>query len=197
MLFKNKTLKPCLLNNYCGAFLIIFFMFFCGTTILANTNTKLVNNFIKENKEVLEPAAINKNYLRKTKTVKTHDAEVLQVVNKVLQAEAYSKNFDNINNHSISLYLEALSKAEKISDENLLVYVNTQVGFFYYSYNEYIKAMPFFIKSSNLLNENNIDDLIQPADVYKKNAYFFWKHQSASKKYQLSSKSFKIYTFKL
>ena len=173
MLFKNKTLKPCLLNNYCGAFLIIFFMLFCGTTILANTNTQLVNNFIKENKEVLEPAAINKNYLRKAKTVKTHDAEVLQVVNKVLQAEAYSKNFDNINHQSVSLYLEALNEAKKINDENLLVYVNTQVGFFYYSYNEYIKAMPFFIKSSNLLDENNIDDLIQPADVYKKNAYFF------------------------
>ena len=148
-------------------------MLFCGTTILANTNTQLVNNFIKENKEVLEPAAINKNYLRKAKTVKTHDAEVLQVVNKVLQAEAYSKNFDNINHQSVSLYLEALSEAKKINDENLLVYVNTQVGFFYYSYNEYIKAMPFFIKSSNLLDENNIDDLIQPADVYKKNAYFF------------------------
>ncbi len=148
-------------------------MLFCGTTILANTNTQLVNNFIKENKEVLEPAAINKNYLRKAKTVKIHDAEVLQVVNKVLQAEAYSKNFDNINHQSVSLYLEALSEAKKINDENLLVYVNTQVGFFYYSYNEYIKAMPFFIKSSNLLDENNIDDLIQPADVYKKNAYFF------------------------
>ena len=148
-------------------------MLFCGTTILANTNTQLVNNFIKENKEVLEPAAINKNYLRKAKTVKTHDAEVLQVVNKVLQAEAYSKNFDNINHQSVSLYLEALSEAKKINDENLLLYVNTQVGFFYYSYNEYIKAMSFFIKSSNLLDENNIDDLIQPADVYKKNAYFF------------------------
>lgn len=148
-------------------------MLFCGTTILANTNTQLVNNFIKENKEVLEPAAINKNYLRKAKTVKIHDAEVLQVVNKVLQAEAYSKNFDNINHQSVSLYLEALSEAKKINDENLLVYVNTQVGFFYYSYNEYIKAMSFFIKSSNLLDENNIDDLIQPADVYKKNAYFF------------------------
>lgn len=148
-------------------------MLFCGTTILANTNTQLVNNFINKNKEVLEPAAINKNYLRKAKTVKTHDVKVLRVVNKVLQAEAYSKNFDNINHQSVSLYLEALSEAKKINDENLLVYVNTQVGFFYYSYNEYIKAMPFFIKSSNLLDENKIDDLIQPADVYKKNAYFF------------------------
>lgn len=148
-------------------------MLFCGTTILANTNTQLVNNFINENKEILEPATINKNYLRKAKTVKIHDSQVLQVVNKVLQAEAYSKNFDNINNESISFYLEALSAAEKINDENLLVYVNTQVGFFYYSYNEYIKAMPFFIKSSNLLDKNTIDNLIQPADVYKKNAYFF------------------------
>ena len=157
-------------------------MLFCGTTILANTNTQLVNNFINKNKEVLEPAAINKNYLRKAKTVKTHDVKVLRVVNKVLQAEAYSKNFDNINHQSVSLYLEALSEAKKINDENLLVYVNTQVGFFYYSYNEYIKAMPFFIKSSNLLDENKIGDLIQPADVYKKNAYFFGsinKHQKS------------------
>ncbi|MEG1027016.1 MAG: tetratricopeptide repeat protein, partial [Flavobacterium sp.] len=148
-------------------------MLFCATSIFANTNSKLVNDFINDNKEILEPTAINKNYLRKSKTVKSHESQVLQVVNKVLQAEAYSKNFDNINNQSISLYLEALSEAEKINDENLLIYVNTQVGFFYYSYNEYIKAMPFFIKSSNLLDKNTIDDLIQPTDVYKKNAYFF------------------------
>ncbi len=173
MLFKNNLLKPYLLNNYRCSFLIILFLLFCCTAIFANTNTKLVNNFINENKEILVPATINKNYLRKAKTVKTHDRQFLQVVNKVLQAEAYSKNFDNINLQSISLYLEALSEAEKINDENLLVYVNTQVGFFYYSYNEYIKAMPFFIKSSNLLDKNHIDDLIQPADVYKKNAYFF------------------------
>ncbi|SFN77459.1 Tetratricopeptide repeat-containing protein [Paenimyroides ummariense] len=173
MLLKNKLLKPYLLNNYKRSFLVIFFLLFCGVNIFANTNSKLVNDFINENKEILEPATINKNYLRKTKTVKTHDRQVLQVVNKVLQAEAYSKNFDNINSESISLYLEALSEAEKINDENLLVYVNTQVGFFYYSYNEYIKAMPFFIKSSNLLDKSTIDNLIQPADVYKKNAYFF------------------------
>jgi len=173
MLLKNNFLKPYLLNNYKRSYLIIFFLLFCGTSIFANTNSKLVNDFINDNKEILEPAAINKNYLRKAKTVKSHDSQVLQVVSKVLQAEAYSKNFDNINNQSISLYLEALSEAEKINDENLLIYVNTQVGFFYYSYNEYIKAMPFFIKSSNLLDKNTVDDLIQPADVYKKNAYFF------------------------
>jgi len=172
MLLKNNFLKPYLLNNYRRSFLIIFLLF-CGTNIFANTNTKLVNDFIHENKEILEPEIINKNYLRKVKTVKNHDSQVLQVVSKVLQAEAYSKNFDNINNQSISLYLEALSEAEKINDESVLVYVNTQVGFFYYSYNEYIKAMPFFIKSSNLLDKNTIDDPIQPADVYKKNAYFF------------------------
>lgn len=173
MLLKNNFIKPYLLNNYKRSFLIIFFLLFCATNIFANTNAKLVNDFINENKEILEPATINKNYLRKAKTVKSHDSQVLQVVSKVLQAEAYSKNFDNINNQSISLYLEALSEAEKINDENLLVYVNTQVGFFYYSYNEYIKAMPFFIKSSNLLDKNTIQYLIQPADVYKKNAYFF------------------------
>ncbi len=173
MLLKNNFLKPYLLNNYRCNFFIIFFLLFCCFTVFAHTNTQLVNDFINENKEVLEPAIINKNYLRKAKTVKAHDGQVLQVVNKVLQAEAYSKNFDNINHQSISLYLEALSEAEKINDENLLIYVNTQVGFFYYSYNEYIKAMPFFIKSSNLLDKNTIDELIQPADVYKKNAYFF------------------------
>ena len=173
MLLKNKLLKPYLLNNYKRSFLIIFFLLFCATNIFANTNTKLVNDFINDNKEILEPTIINKNYLRKAKTVKTHDSQVLQVVSKVLQAEAYSKNFDNINNQSISLYLEALGEAEKINDENLLVYVNTQVGFFYYSYNEFIKAMPFLIKSSNLLDKNTNYNLIQPADVYKKNAYFF------------------------
>lgn len=173
MLFKNTTLKPCLLNNCRRNFLIIFFLIFCYTISLGNTNTQLVNDFINKNKEILVPDVINRNYLQKAKTVKARESEVLQVVNKVLQAYAYSKNIDNVNDKSISLYLEALSEAEKINDENLLIYVNTQIGFFYYSFSEYIKAMPYFIKSSSLLNKNTVDNLIQPADVYRKNAYFF------------------------
>lgn len=192
MLLKNNLPKPYLLNNYRCNFFIIFFLLFFGTTIFANPNSQLVNDFINDNKEILEPAIINKNYLRKAKTVKAHDGQVLQVVNKVLQAEAYSKNFDNINHQSISLYLEALSEAEKINNENLLVYVNTQVGFFYYSYNEYIKAMPFFIKSSNLLDKNTIDDLIQPADVYKKNAYFFGSINEHQKSIDYLLKALKV-----
>ena len=192
MLLKNNLPKPYLLNNYRCNFFIIFFLLFFGTNIFANPNSQLVNDFINDNKEILEPAIINKNYLRKAKTVKAHDGQVLQVVNKVLQAEAYSKNFDNINHQSTSLYLEALSEAEKINDENLLVYVNTQVGFFYYSYNEYIKAMPFFIKSSNLLDKNSIDDLIQPADVYKKNAYFFGSINEHQKSIDYLLKALKV-----
>ncbi len=174
MYLKNKTSRYKLLNNATIRFIITFLIIFESYNILANTNnTKIVNDFIEHNKEILHPSTINQNYLRKSKTVKSKDYQILQVANKVLQAEAYSKNFDSINNQSLSLYLEALCAAEKINDKSLLVYVNTQIGFFYYSYNEYIKAMPFFMKSSNLLDKNTIKDLIQPADVYKKNAYFF------------------------
>lgn len=172
-MFPTSATKYSLLTNYKQAFLVTFFLVFLYLNSSAGNNVQQVNSFINENKEVLVPATINKNYLRKSKTAKAQEKQILQVVNKVLQAEAHSKNFDNINAQSISLFLEALSEAEKINDENLLIYVNTQVGYFYYSYNEYVKAMPFFIKASNLLDTKKIANLIQPTDVYQKNAYFF------------------------
>lgn len=172
MLFKNPSIQASFSVNYKYECLAIFLLLFSNLKVFAGTDIKLLNNFISKNEEILAPAIINENYLKKTRTVKNLQSEILFVLSKVSQAEAYSKKIDNINAQSVALYSEALTLAEKINDENLIIYVNTQIGFFYYSYNEYIKAMPFFIRASNLLDIYNSTDLIEAADVYKKNAYF-------------------------
>lgn len=71
------------------------------------------------------------------------------------------------------MYLNALKEANKINDPALLIYVNTEIGYFYYSYNEYLKAMPYFVLAAQLLENTPEQNLIQAADVYKKNAFFY------------------------
>lgn len=172
MLLKNQFMQPSLLVNYKHKCLIIYLLLFSSLNVFANPCIKLVNNFISEAKEIGTSAIINENYLIKIDSVKKPDEEISLVLSKVLQAETHSKSIDNINEQSIALYSEALTLSENSNNQNLIIYVNTQIGFYYYSYNEYIKAMPFFIRASNLLDVFNSKELIEAADVYRKNAYF-------------------------
>ncbi|MBA5794095.1 tetratricopeptide repeat protein [Flavobacterium sp. xlx-214] len=141
--------------------------------IFAASNKQEINAFINQNKEITKPATIRKNYEKTTKSSSAKNNKSLNVVNKVLQAHAYSQTLDAINDKSLTLYLEALNEANELEDTSLIIYVNTEVGYFYYSYNEYLKAMPYFIRTSQLLQNADDTKLIQASEVYKKNAYFF------------------------
>lgn len=170
-MLQTKHIKNNFLNG--KTTLLLCFLLF-GLQVFASKNKQQeVNVFINQNKEITKVATINKNYNKKVKESKAKTKEVLSVVNIVLQARAYSSNFDNLNNESINLYLAALNQANKINDPGLLIYVNTEIGFFYYTYNEYLQAMPYFILTAQLLENTKEENLIQPADVYKKNAYFY------------------------
>ena len=153
--------------------LLVVFMFVFCINVFASKNKQEMNNFINLNKEIKEPATINKNYKKKIKNTKASNKAKLNVINKILQAYAYSNNYDTLNKESIELYLEALNEANKINDAALLIYVNTEIGYFYYTYNEYLKAMPYFIRTAQLLDKTPEDNLIQAGSVFKKNAYFY------------------------
>lgn len=174
-------------------FILTVFLFVVFTAnSFALANLQHVNAFINENKEIKQTAIIHHNYKQRLKSGNSEDKSALSIVNKVLLAETYSENLDKLNEKSLSLYLEALGEAEKLQDTNLLIYVNTQIGYFYYSYNEYVKAMPFFIRSSRLLDITSSLNLLQPNDVYKKNAYFFGSVNEHRKSIEYLQKALKF-----
>lgn len=55
----------------------------------------------------------------------------------------------------------------------MLIWVETQLGFYYYSHNEYEKALNSFNKTTRALLRSHAYKVPEKASVYKKNAYFF------------------------
>src|SRR5690606_4876892 len=165
--------KQNILFNKCFKIVVLISTFFICNEIFALQNKNEMESFIIQNKESTQPETIRKNYKKKVKSHRTKDLTSLDVVSKVLQAQAISKNLDQLNNQSVVLYLEALCDANKLNDASLLIYVNTEIGFFYYTYNEYLKAMPYFVHAAQLLDITPEAQLIQHSATFKKHAYFY------------------------
>jgi len=103
----------------------------------------------------------------------TEEKELLKIIQKVFTAATISKQHDNLNSKSTQLYVQAVANAESIKDIPLQIWVYTQTGFYFYSYNQYEKALPYFLKSSRLLDNTPDKYLTEGVNILKKNAYFF------------------------
>jgi len=164
--------KKCLVFCcYQKILLMVMLLIFCTSAFGAQRATK-ISDFITQNKDVSQPQIVYNNY-KKIKTTNSREKKILNVVRKVVQAEIYSNKLDRISDESVSLYLDALNEAKHINDPGLLIYVNTEFGFFYYTFNEYIKATPYFNVVENLLEKTPDNRLIEASSVFKKNAYFY------------------------
>lgn len=164
----NKCLVFCC---YQKILLMVMLLIFCTSAFGAQRATK-ISDFITQNKDVSQPQIVYNNY-KKIKTTNSREKKILNVVRKIVQAEIYSNKLDRISDESVSLYLDALNEAKHINDPGLLIYVNTEFGFFYYTFNEYIKATPYFNVVENLLEKTPDNRLIEASSVFKKNAYFY------------------------
>ena len=97
----------------------------------------------------------------------------IEVIELVLTGKIVAQNFDNINPRSNQLLSNALNQVNGINNLPLKAWVNTNIGFYLYSFNNYEKALPYFLQSSRYLDELSNDQLLQGAEVLKLNAYFF------------------------
>src|SRR5690606_19242894 len=165
--------KQNILFNKCFKIVVLISTFFICNEIFALQNKNEMESFIIQNKESTQPETIRKNYKKKVKSHRTKDLTSLDVVSKELQAQAISKNLDQLNNQSVVLYLEALCDANKLNDARLLIDVNTVIRFFYYTKNEYLKTMPYFAHAAQVLDNTPETQRIQHSATFKKHAYFY------------------------
>ncbi len=112
-----------------------------------------------------------KNYLLEN-TEKEGESTQL-ILFKTLMAEYYIDKIDRQDPKIVALYNEALSLAKSIKDEGFLIWIETQLGFYYYRHNQYEKALAYFNKTTRALKDSNTLIIPEKASVYKKNAYFF------------------------
>lgn len=107
------------------------------------------------------------------KKASVEEQKELKIIQKVFVANFHSIETDGLNTKSSTLYKEAVNMVSQSKNIALQTWVYTQTGFYFYTYNQYEKALPFFLKSSRLLDSTADENLVEPIDILKKNAYFF------------------------
>lgn len=128
------------------------------------------DKILVESRQFTDTVAL-KNYLFEN-TYKENES-TYQILYNVLMAEYYIDVIDKQDPKIVSLYNEALSLAKSYKDEGFLIWIETQLGFYYYRHNQYEEALSYFNKTTRALKNSNALIIPEKASVYKKNAYFF------------------------
>lgn len=133
--------------------------------------------FLTENIQTLQKAT-SENSLKASvksisKNVSSKQQQELYILQKLFLGNMYREEADSLNAKSSKLYEEAATLASNSKNIPLQIWVYTQTGFYFYTYNQYESALPFFLKSSRLLDNTPDIDLIEGIEILKRNAYFF------------------------
>lgn len=108
-----------------------------------------------------------------SKKASAKEKKALNILQKVFSGNINNAKADRLNCESSKLYEDAAALVASTKNKTLQIWVYTQTGFYFYSYNQYEKALPFFLKSSRLLDDTPDTDLTEGVDILKRNAYFF------------------------
>lgn len=150
-------------------------LFFCQQFLLAqNTETQqFLENYINQTEKNKTPEQIKKEYLIFNQQAKPEIKSYLEVVYLVVFAQKESELKGKINKLSEENFLKALKKSENIKDPGFDIWLNVQFGFYYYHYNELVKALPYYLKADQLMEEVNPKDIFQNANTLKYIGYYF------------------------
>ena len=157
-------------HKYLIGLLCCLALFSCSkrqdSSLLIDSYIDLVNHYT--NKENLNAA-----YDSIAKELPTDSTAILQVVYKVRLAQLYAEEIDAENKSSKEYFSDAVKSAKATKNIALQIWTNTQVGFYYYTYSQYVEALPYFLESSRELKSYPWTKIPKGNDVLIKNAYFF------------------------
>ncbi|MGU9937389.1 tetratricopeptide repeat protein [Empedobacter brevis] len=154
-----------------------------------NEDLILLEYVINQNREITDSVQLQHSF-KTLQHQSTHFiAKNLEIIYQVYLANIYAKNFDKLNPKSDLLYRNAEKAAKNLGLIDMQIWVNTQYGYYYYSFSQYQNAYPYFMEASKLLEQTNETQIFQKSDVYKKNAFFFMnvKELDKSEKYLQSA----------
>jgi len=110
------------------------------------------------------------------------EKDFIHVVYLSSLANRIAQEKNSINTESSKLFKQAIDKAYLHQNKELLLWLNTQIGFYHYSYFNYDYALTYFLKTSRILDELKTNNFIDAENVLMKNAYFFY----TIKEYQIA-----------
>lgn len=115
---------------------------------------------------------INRRFSTLPGTYSKEQQRVLNAIQKALLGEKQAELVDASNQESTSLFEQAVQLAEESNRPDAIAFTNMLFGFYYYTYAELIKALPIFIRVSEVL-DSHAPKLIEPCEVYVKSAYYY------------------------
>lgn len=101
------------------------------------------------------------------------DQAIIAVIQKIHRAQQAATSQTAVVFDTEAIFHAADSLADQIASPGLSIWTNTQIGFYYYRLSQLEKAFPYFLKSSKRIATTAYKALIDPADCFVKNAYFF------------------------
>lgn len=131
-----------------------------------------LNNLIEQNKTITDESLLEKVFQKELQKEKSSAKKLnIEIVQATLLADLYFKKVEVLNPKSEALFKEAILKS--LDNNELTIWTNTQYGFYLYTNSLYKDALPHFLTASRLINTSVANITIQPADVLKKNAFYF------------------------
>lgn len=131
------------------------------------------DSIISKHKSYTEEDLLTQSFDAIIKSSKIKDTRLLQVIHKALLADLHSKKEDRKNKLSEQLLKEAVILANQTGNIGIQIWANTQFGYYYYTYSDYISALPYFLKTSRTLESYPVSKILEASHVFIKNAYFF------------------------
>lgn len=154
-------------------FYIITFFFFSFCCVAQQNELTYLNNLIEQNKTIIDELVLEKAFQKELQKEKSSTTKLkVEIIHATLLADLYYKKVEVLNPKSEALFKEAILKSVNDANE-LAIWTNTQYGFYLYTNSFYRDALPHFLTASRLINKSVPTITIQPADVLKKNAFFF------------------------
>ncbi|SHL06254.1 hypothetical protein SAMN05443634_105274 [Chishuiella changwenlii] len=170
-----------------NSFIVLFFIFSISiifssfSTSIRTEDIVLLDYVIKQSKESKDSASLKVRFDEYKKNANPFIAKNLDIIYKVQLAKIYTQEIDKLNPKSQQLLFEALKQAKKEELTNLYSWLNTEIGFYYYTFSNYEKAYPYFMESSKLLDTEELQYIFQKSETFKKNAFFFMNVKELNK----------------
>ncbi|UWX67580.1 hypothetical protein NZD85_02965 [Empedobacter stercoris] len=154
---------------------ILFTFILCNTLFTTSFTSSreakdllLLDCVINQNKDVKDSIQLKRNFDILRSKSNDYVSKNLNIIYQTLLANIYAEKLDKLNPKSEQLFNSARKTAKDLGLIDMQIWINTQFGYYYYSYNQYLKAYPYFMESSKLLDFADNNNVFQKSDVYKK-----------------------------
>lgn len=152
-------------------FIILLSLLACSHT---SENTALqINLLLTELHKVEDPSKLEELIQNQASTDHSISKNIRNIILKVKKAQLKATELGAFNEQTTLLLKEVEGQVKALNYPSLTHWFNTQIGFYYYTYNHYIEAANYYSEVAYALDHHPEEITIQPTDIYRKIGYFY------------------------